>query len=140
MRNINHTSFAVDITKSLADSNIQELDLDSSVALYNVTMSDVLDKHASLMQKKVADCPTVSWFNKFLSDKIRLKRRLENHGNQTTKRQLNTHTFTSKDIRSPTCWRVQKDISYMGSFMKIPTTQNKYSEYATHLLVGKKTH
>ena len=34
--------------KSLANSNIKELDLDSIVSLYNGTMSDVLDKHAPL--------------------------------------------------------------------------------------------
>ena len=44
---------------SLADSNIQELDLDSIVALYNGTMFDVLDKHVPLKQKKVLDCPMV---------------------------------------------------------------------------------
>ena len=59
VKNIDHTSFAEDIMKSLADANIQELDLDSIVALYNGTMSDVLDKHAPLKQKKVLDCPTV---------------------------------------------------------------------------------
>ena len=48
VKNNNHTSFAEDITKSLADSNIQELDIDTIVALYNSTMSGVLDKHMPL--------------------------------------------------------------------------------------------
>ena len=59
MKNINCTSFAEDFMKSLADSNIQELDLDIIVALHNSTMSDVLDKHVPLKKKKVPDCPTV---------------------------------------------------------------------------------
>ena len=53
-------------TKSLADSNIQAR-----------PMSDVLYKHAPCKQKKVPDYPTVPWFNKSLSDEIRLNRRLE---------------------------------------------------------------
>ena len=43
-----HTSFAEVIMKSLAYSNIQELDLDSIMSLYNGTMSDVLEKHTPL--------------------------------------------------------------------------------------------
>ena len=76
-KNINDTSCAEDIRKSLADSDIQELDLDTIVALYNGTMSDVLDKHGPLKEKKVLDCPMVPWFNKSLSDEIRLKRRMK---------------------------------------------------------------
>ena len=59
VKNIHHISFTEDINISLADSNIQELDLDSIVTFYNGTMSDVLDKHAPLKQKKVLDCPMV---------------------------------------------------------------------------------
>ena len=64
VENINQTSFTEDITKSLLDTNIQELDLDFIVALYNGTMSDVLEKHAPFKQKKVPDRPMVPWFNK----------------------------------------------------------------------------
>ena len=41
--------------KFLPDSNIHELDLNTIVALYNGTLSDVLDKHVSLKQKKIVE-------------------------------------------------------------------------------------
>ena len=47
------------------------------MALYNGTMSSVLDIHVPLKQKKVPDHPMVPWFNKSLSDEFRLKRKLE---------------------------------------------------------------
>ena len=56
---VDHTSFAEDIMKSVANPNIKELDLDSIVSFYNGNISDVLDKHAPLEQKKVLDHPTV---------------------------------------------------------------------------------
>ena len=77
VKDINHISFTEDITKSLADSNIQELDLDSIMSLFKGTISDVLDKHALLKQKKVSDNPRVPWFNQSLSDEIRLKRKMD---------------------------------------------------------------
>ena len=83
VKDIDHTSFTEDITKPLADSNFQKLDLDSIMSLYNGTMSDVLDKHAPLMWKKALDHPRVPWLNQSLSDEIRVKRKWRDHGDQT---------------------------------------------------------
>ena len=74
---ISPDTFPCDISQVIQSVHLDHLNLKSSLALYNSTLTQVLDQHAPLKRKFVPNHRQVPWFNESITDEIRKHRRLE---------------------------------------------------------------
>ena len=70
-------AFAGDISHEIESAHVDHLNLKSSLALYNSTLTQVLDQHAPLKRKFVPNQRQVPWFTESIRDEIRKCRQLE---------------------------------------------------------------
>ena len=66
--------FAGDISQVIQSVHLDHLNLKSSLALYNSTLTQALDQHAPLKRTFVPNCRQVPWFSESISDEIRKHR------------------------------------------------------------------
>ena len=74
---ISPDTFACDISQVIQSVHLDHLNLKSSLALYNSTLTQVLDQHAPLKRKFVPNHRQVPWFSESSRDEIRKHRQLE---------------------------------------------------------------
>ena len=74
---ISPDTFACDISWVIGSVHLDHLNLKSSLALYNSTLTQVLDQHAALKRKFVPNHRQVPWFSESIRDEIRKNRQLE---------------------------------------------------------------
>ena len=74
---ISPDTFACDISWVIESVHVYHLNLKLSLALYNSTLTQVLDQHAPLKRKFVPNHRQVPWFNESIRDEIRKCRQLE---------------------------------------------------------------
>ena len=68
---ISPDTFACDISQVIESVHLVQLNLKSSLALYNSTLTQVLDQHAPLKRKFIPNCKRVPWFSESIRDEIR---------------------------------------------------------------------
>ena len=74
---ISPDTFAGDINCEIESANVDHLNLKSGLALYNSTLTQVLNQHAPLKRKFVPNQKQVPWFTESIRDEIRKHRQLE---------------------------------------------------------------
>ena len=74
---ISPTDFGSDITQALAKVDLHNLQLSSCLMLYNILLSDTMDKHAPEKTKEVSNRRKIPWFNDEVSEAIRSRRKAE---------------------------------------------------------------
>ena len=74
---ISPDTFACDISQVIESAHLDHLNLKSSLALYNSTLTQVLDQHAPLKRKFVPNCRPVPWLSESIRDEIKNHRQLE---------------------------------------------------------------
>ena len=74
---ISPDTFACDIHRAIESAHLDHLNLKSGLALYNSTLTQVLDQHAPLKRKFVPNHRQVPWFSESIRDHIRKHRQLE---------------------------------------------------------------
>ena len=75
-RSINQAALIADLSVSLLATNPSN-DLEHLVDLYNVTLRDIIDKHAPIKKKKMTERPLVPWYNKDIQAAKRHRRYCE---------------------------------------------------------------
>ena len=93
---ISPDTFAYDISQVMVSVHLDQLNLKSSLALYNSTLTQVLDQHAPLKRKFVPDHRRVAWFSESISDEIRKHRQLEQIWRQDKTNLDKYHDFHSQ--------------------------------------------
>ena len=74
---ISPDAFAGDISHELEFADFDHLNLKSGLALYNSTLTKVLNQHAPIKRKSVPNWKQVPWFTESIRDEIRKCRQLE---------------------------------------------------------------
>ena len=74
---ISSDAFACDIIWLIESAHVDHLNLKSSLALYNSTLTQVLDQHAPLKRKFVPNHRQVPWLTESIRDEIKKHRQLE---------------------------------------------------------------
>ena len=86
---ISPDTFAGDISCELEFANVYHLNLKSGLALYNSTLTQVLNQHAPMKRNSVPNWKQVPWFMESIRDEIRKHRQLEWSGGRTRQTQIN---------------------------------------------------
>ena len=74
---ISPDTFPCDIRRGIESAHVDHLNLKSSLALYNSTLTQVLDQHVPLKRKFVPNCRQVPWFTESIRDEIGKHRQME---------------------------------------------------------------
>ena len=74
---ISPDTFAGNISHELEFANVDHLNLKSDLALYNSTLTKVLNQHAPMKRKSVPNQKQVPWFTESIRDETRKHRQLE---------------------------------------------------------------
>ena len=93
---ISPDTFACDISQVIESAHLDHMNLKSRLALYNCTLSQVLDQYAPLKRKFVPNHRQVPWFSESIRDEIRKCRQLEQIWRQNKTNPDKYHDFYSQ--------------------------------------------
>ena len=77
LKAISPTDFGSHITQALAKVDLHNLQLSSCLLLYNILLTNIMDKHAHQKTKEVSDRRKIPWFNDEVSEAIRSRKKTE---------------------------------------------------------------
>ena len=77
LKNIDIAEFSADIASSMLCASVHWDNIDALSDCFNMTLTDILDKHAPLKTRIMINCPRVPWFNDDIKQLKRKRRRLE---------------------------------------------------------------
>ena len=90
--------FVGDISCEIESANVDHLNLKLGLALYNSTLTQILDQHAPPKRKFVPNQRQVPWFTESIRDEIRKCRQLEQICRQDNTKSDKYHDFCSHII------------------------------------------
>ena len=77
LKNIDITKFSSDIASSMLCASVHWDNIDAVSDCFNMTLTDILDKHAPLKTRIMINRPKIPWFNDDIKQLKRKRRRLE---------------------------------------------------------------
>ena len=137
---ISPDAFAGDISCELEFANVDHLDLKSGLALYNSTLTQVLNQHAPMKRKSVPNQKQVPWFMESIRDEIRKCRQLEQIWRWDKTNSDKYHDFRSQHrLVSNLPFSNEKEY-YCDIFVNTGETPNRCSRYVIACLVEARNH
>lgn len=77
LKNIDMAEFSADIASSMLGTSVHWDNIDALSDCFNMTLTDILDKHAPLETRIIINRPRIPWFNDDIQQLKRKRRRLE---------------------------------------------------------------
>ena len=77
LKNIDITEFSTDIASSMLCTSVHWDNIDALSECFNMTLTDILDKHTPLKRRIMINCPRITWFIDDIKQLKRKRRHLE---------------------------------------------------------------